>query len=610
MPALAGPFEEGLLREAADEAGFSEVELVPEPVAAARAWLMETGESADAVCVLDCGGGTIDWAYLRRDGNDFRIVAECPPGGDRHVGGYDVDLELLNQVAEALPAEAQDALEERQPYYLAQVRAAKERVGRGLPIPPLRVAGRQVQLTEKQIQDAVSARFIEQTCTGLADYLERVKALTSGQLPPVLLVGGSAWLIGLKETLEQRLTCRVLRWERSDYAVALGALNNGAVPRALTTVGRSPPIAQAVAVTIKEDAPAGAERTISMQEMQEAWTAAEEQSALSAATPAKSPLTRPPSPRPSVVPSRVVLSLGRQVGWLREGWGRVPKCVKFSPDGCLLASVSMVGSTDGRIKLWEVAGGREVRILTGYAVTFAPDGQLLASSDGNSVKLSEVASGREVRSLPGESPMAFTPDGHVLAARALDSGKIKLWEVASGREIQALTGHTRSDLYGMLGTRSPSVSALAFAPDGRLLVSSGSDRTIKLWEVASGRELRALPGEGVITPYVTLAPNGQLLASGGSDTIRLWDVTSGRELRNLSGHGGTVNALAFSPDGRLLASGSLSGYDNTIKLWEVASGREVGTLTGHTGSVNDVAFSPDGQLLASCSSDRTVKLWQ
>ena len=206
--------------------------------------------------------------------------------------------------------------------------------------------------------------------------------------------------------------------------------------------------------------------------------------------------------------------------------------------------------------------------------------------------------------------MAFTPDGHVLAARALDSGRIKLWEVASGREIQALTGHTRSDLYGMLGTRSPSVSALAFAPDGRLLVSSGSDRTIKLWEVASGRELRALPGEGVITPYVTLAPNGQLLASGGSDTIRLWDVTSGRELRNLSGHGGTVNALAFSPDGRLLASGSLSGYDNTIKLWEVASGREVGTLTGHTGSVNDVAFSPDGQLLASCSSDRTVKLWQ
>ena len=234
LPALAGPVEERLLREAASEAGFVEVELVTEPVAAARAWLMQTGERADEVCVLDCGGGTIDWAYLRRDGSDFRIVPECPPGGDRHVGGHDVDVELLSQVAEALPPEAQDALWEREPYYLAQVRAVKERAGRGLPIPPLQVGGHTVQLTKAQIQDVGSARFIEQACTGLADYLERVKALTSGQVPPVLLVGGSAWLIGLKETLEQRLTCRVLRWERSDYAVALGALNNGAAPSGVT----------------------------------------------------------------------------------------------------------------------------------------------------------------------------------------------------------------------------------------------------------------------------------------------------------------------------------------------------------------------------------------
>jgi WD40 repeat protein len=82
------------------------------------------------------------------------------------------------------------------------------------------------------------------------------------------------------------------------------------------------------------------------------------------------------------------------------------------------------------------------------------------------------------------------------------------------------------------------------------------------------------------------------LASGSYDkTIKLWEVASGREVRTLSGHTWDVTSVAFSPDGRLLASGS---YDNTIKLWDVASGREVRTLSGHTEGVTSVAFSPDG----------------
>ena len=90
-----------------------------------------------------------------------------------------------------------------------------------------------------------------------------------------------------------------------------------------------------------------------------------------------------------------------------------------------------------------------------------------------------------------------------------------------------------------------------------------------------------------------------MLASGSSDkTVKLWDVASGRELRTLSGHTDDVISVAFSPDGKVLASGS---RDNTIKLWDVASGRELRTLSGHTNTVLSVAFSPDGKLLASGS---------
>ncbi len=106
---------------------------------------------------------------------------------------------------------------------------------------------------------------------------------------------------------------------------------------------------------------------------------------------------------------------------------------------------------------------------------------------------------------------------------------------------------------------------------------------------------------------VAFAPDGKILASGSWDhTVKLWDMATGREIHTLSGHTSWVNSVAFAPDGKTLASGSL---DYTAKLWDVATGKEIGTLSGHTASVFSVAFAPDGKTLASGSWDHTVKLW-
>jgi len=152
------------------------------------------------------------------------------------------------------------------------------------------------------------------------------------------------------------------------------------------------------------------------------------------------------------------------------------------------------------------------------------------------------------------------------------------------------------------------ITAVSFSPDGKLLASGADDRTIKLWEMPSGKFVMRLKGHKHDVTAVSFSPDGKLLASGAhGKTIKLWEIPSGKLLKTLEGHKDDVRAVSFSPDGKFLASGS---NDKTIRLWEMPSGKLVKTVKGHKHFVTAVSFSPDGRLLASGSHDHTIKLWE
>ncbi|MBE8994570.1 serine/threonine-protein kinase [Microcystis aeruginosa] len=189
--------------------------------------------------------------------------------------------------------------------------------------------------------------------------------------------------------------------------------------------------------------------------------------------------------------------------------------------------------------------------------------------------------------------VAYSPDSRYLASGGSDN-TIKIWEVATGKELRTLTGHSRG------------VESVVYSPDGRYLASGSSDDTIKIWEVATGKELRTLTGHSGSVWSVVYSPDGRYLASGSWDDT-IWEVATGKQLRTLTGHSDSVWSVVYSPDGRYLASGN---GDKTIKIWEVATGKELRTLTGHSGSVWSVVYSPDGRYLASGNGDKTIKIWE
>jgi RNA polymerase sigma factor (sigma-70 family) len=146
--------------------------------------------------------------------------------------------------------------------------------------------------------------------------------------------------------------------------------------------------------------------------------------------------------------------------------------------------------------------------------------------------------------------------------------------------------------------------ALAYSPDGKMIVTSGVGRALVLWDAATGKELRVFPSHGQ-PRGVAFSPDGKLIATT-EQLGQLWDVATGKMLCELKNVQGGVHALAFAPDGRTLAT---ANGDGAVHLWDPASGEEKRRLDGGRGGVHAVAYSPDGTSLASGGNGGVIHLW-
>jgi WD40 repeat protein len=255
------------------------------------------------------------------------------------------------------------------------------------------------------------------------------------------------------------------------------------------------------------------------------------------------------------------------------------------------------------------ANGKPIARLEGHAnqvrgLAFSPDGRLLAAAGGapgqfGEIKVWSVAGRKELLSIRGHHDnifaIAFSPDGKLLASCSYDR-MVKLWDVATGKEVRNLKDHTDA------------VFAIAFSPDGKLLASASADRAIKIWDAATGDRLYTLGDGRDAMNTVAFHPSGMLLAGAGADrVIRVWEVNEkeGKQIRSLIAHEDAINQVVFSPDGKTLAS---TGADKMIKLWDVTAPQmtEIKMLERQPDWALVMAYAPDGKKLAVGRYDGSV----
>lgn len=338
-----------------------------------------------------------------------------------------------------------------------------------------------------------------------------------------------------------------------------------------------------------------------------------------------------------------------------QGHTSTVESTRFSPDSAQLVT----SSADGTVRQWNVRTGQPVGPpYTGHSgalftAAYSPDGQLVASAgEDRVIRVWRATDQEDVALLFGHTfhvfELAFDPGGHRLASRSdrrepnsPGDGTARIWDIDAHATVPVLHGHTGA------------VYPVACSPDGRWIASGSSDRTVRLWDAATGEPCAILPHPADVRG-LAFGPDGTWLITGNTfgGRLRIWDVATARVRKEiwlhgekarfssltLSGDGKRVAAttedlmfrnhrltvidiesgnslfstdginLAYSPDGRWLAV--LEPDLKTVLLLDAQTYQSAARFRGHEGTVQKAAFSPDGRTLATCSLDRTIRLWQ
>jgi RNA polymerase sigma factor (sigma-70 family) len=419
-------------------------------------------------------------------------------------------------------------------------------------------------------------------------------------------------LSGRLTTARRTLGRRLAR--RGDLALASGALTAVLAESAMASIP-APLIARAIesvtAATVSTHVAALADAALKAMLLTKLKVAAVVVLAVIAAGGAVLALSASRSGRAAGEPRVFKLDArGRRVAW--------------SPDGRTLVvdqidEPLIFGRKHMLVQFWDVGSGRARKTLSQSAggepvflqAAFSPDGKTIAATVTEEliqptmrqirqvIKLWDAESLQVQKTLTDDVQLVcivYSPNGKRLAAANPSRKLVRLWNAETGT------------LERTIDTGQAQPWSLAFSPDGRSLVVSGSysdgSGEATIWDPDTGQLRRRLKQASPVT-LVAWSSDGRTIATAGQ-LVQLWDVDKGEPIATLSGDRHYKRSIAISPDGHILAT---AGTDSLIRLWDARTGELIETLKGHDGEVYAVAFSPDGKTLASVSQDQTARLW-
>ena len=277
----------------------------------------------------------------------------------------------------------------------------------------------------------------------------------------------------------------------------------------------------------------------------------------------------------------------------------------FSVDGA-----EVVASGYHEVTTWKASDGSPARRLRGMAervhdIAYSPDGKWMATASGDPGQFGSVqlwiaepdGGGKLARDLLETTDsvfaVAFSPDGTKLAAAGADRA-VRVWDVATGKELALIEDH------------ADWIFDVAWSPDGKRLATASRDKTSKVFDVEKKESIATFPGHAETVYAVAFNPDGKSVATGGADNqVRVWNPDEdGKQAKVVGGFGGAVFRLLFALDGKTLLA---CGADKTVRVFENFAPKQA--LTGHNDWIYSLALSPDGKSVASGSWDGEVRLW-